>query len=87
MKTSDITLIFKTILSLDNNTGIVMEHGNQSIAIVKRTDNEGVYYSINDTINKIPNKSVNNECAMTLLLCNAERFKYPVYNCRITKFV
>lgn len=86
MKTEDITFVFKILLNLDTNKGLVMENNNQSIAIIKREDKRGTYYSINDTVNNIPQKVNHNECAMTLLLTNADRFKYPVYNSKISDF-
>jgi hypothetical protein len=87
MKTNDITLIFKVILDLKLNMGIIMEANDQSIAIVKRKDPRGVYYSINDTINNVPQEQHHDSCPMTLLLYNVHRFKYPVYKSRITQFM
>ena len=86
MKTGDITLVFKLLLGLKLNNGIVMEKENQSIAIVKRIDVRGVYYSINDTIDNIAQKSYNDECAMTLLLLNKDRFIHSSYNSRLSTF-
>jgi hypothetical protein len=86
MKTEDITFVFKILQSLKNNQGLVMDNNKQSIAVIKREDKQGIYYSINDTINNIPQKVNHNECAMTLLLTNADRFKYPVYNSKISNF-
>ena len=86
MELGDITLLFKTILSLELNHGVVMNSNEQSIAIIKREDKRGIYYSINDTINKIPQKVNHQECAMTLLLINKDRFKYPIYKSHVTLF-
>ena len=86
MTTGDITLVYKILLDLPLNNGIIMEAKNQSIAIVKREDNRGVYYSINDKIDNILQKQYHDSCAMTLLLVNQDRFKYPEYRSRITRF-
>jgi hypothetical protein len=86
MKTSDITLIFKELLSLCLNHGLVMDCNNQSIAIIKRKDAKGIYYSINDRIDGVPQKVYHDHCPMTLLLLNADRFKYPVYRTRVSLF-
>lgn len=87
METGDITLLFKVGLDLLPNTGIVMDCKEQSIAILKREDKRGIYYSINDTINGVPQKPYHDSCLMTLILLNAERFKYPQYNSKVTRFV
>lgn len=86
METGDVTLVFKKVHDLDLNHGLVMEAENQSIAIIKRMDKRGIYYSINDTIDKIPQKPYHDESAMLLILLNAERFKYPMYTSRIALF-
>jgi hypothetical protein len=86
MKTEDITFVFKELISLGINTGLIMEADEQSIAIIKREDKRGVYYSINDTINTIPQKPEHNECVMTLLLLNQNRFKHTTYKSRISLF-
>jgi hypothetical protein len=86
MKTEDITFVFKELISLNINTGLIMEADEQSIAIVKREDKRGVYYTINDTINTIPQKPEHNECVMTLLLLNQNRFKHTTYKSRISLF-
>lgn len=86
MGTGDITLIYKIGLDLALNTGIVMEANEQSIAIVKREDRRGVYYSINDRINNIPQQQYHDSCLMTLLLVNQNRFKYSEYKSKITRF-
>ena len=87
MKTNDITLVYKTVLDLSFNQGLVMKNSNQSIAIIKREDKKGIYYSINDTIDTIPQKLEHNECAMTLILLNKNRFKHSVYNSKVTSFI
>ena len=86
MTTGDITLVYKVLLDLPLNNGIVMEANEQSIAIVKREDKRGVYYSINDRINNVPQKQYHDSCAMTLLLVNQDRFKYSEYKSKVTKF-
>jgi hypothetical protein len=87
MKTGDITLVFKELLSLNLNHGLVMDANEQSIAIVKRQDQRGIYYSINDTINGKPQNLEHNECAMTILLLNQNRFKNnTTYKSRISLF-
>ena len=86
MNTGDITLVYKVGLGLTLNTGIVMEAQEQSIAIIKREDKKGVYYSINDRINNIPQKQYHDSCLMTLLLVNQNRFKYPEYRSKVTNF-
>jgi len=87
MKTEDITLIFKEILSLNPNHGLVMDRGLYSIAIIKRQDQRGIYYSIIDTINGKLQKLEHNECAMTILLLNQNRFKNnTTYKSRISSF-
>lgn len=86
MTTGDITLVYKVLLDLPLNNGIVMEANDQSIAIVKREDKRGVYYSINDRINNVPQKQYHDSCAMTLLLVNQDRFKYSEYKSKVTKF-
>ncbi len=86
MKTGDITLVFKELQALDVGNGLVMEANEQSIAIVKREDKRGIYFSINDKINNIPQKPHHFECAMTLLLLNRDRFKYSRYNTTIRRF-
>jgi hypothetical protein len=85
MKTDDLILLFKIVYNLDINQGLIMKANEQSIAIVKRKDQRGVYYSINDIVNNVVQKSNNNECAMTLLMTNTERFKYPQYNNTVVK--
>jgi len=86
MKTGNITLVYKIGLDLALNTGIIMEANEQSIAIVKREDKRGVYYSINDRINNVPQEQYHDTCLMTLLLINQDRFKYPEYKSRISRF-
>lgn len=86
MKTNDITLIFKIGIGLSLNTGIIMNCKEQSIAIVKREDKRGVYYTINDVLNTVPQKEYHDSCLMTLLLLNSNRFIHNVYNSRITTF-
>jgi hypothetical protein len=86
MKTENITFVFKELISLNINTGLIMEADEQSIAIIKREDKRGVYYTINDTINTIPQKPEHNECVMTLLLLNQNRFKHTTYKSRISLF-
>ena len=86
MKTEDITFVFKELLFLNINTGIIMEANDESIAIIKRKDACGVYYTINNIINNIPQKPEHNECAMTLLLLNQNRFKHTTYKSRISLF-
>ena len=86
MKTEDITFVFKELLFLNINTGIIMEANEESIAIIKREDNRGVYYTINNIINNVPQKPEHNECAMTLLLLNQNRFKHTTYKSRISLF-
>lgn len=86
METGNITLIYKAVLNLDINQGIVMDCKEQSIAIIKRKDNKGIYYSINDTINKIPQKLYHDECAMQILLLNQDRFIHPVYKSKVSAF-
>jgi hypothetical protein len=86
MKTGDITLVFKTALDLALNTGLIMEAEQQSIAIIKRQDKYGLYYSINDTIDNVPQKQYHDTCLMTLLLLNQNRFKYSMYKSKISKF-
>jgi len=86
MKTEDITFVFKELLFLNINTGIIMEANDESIAIIKREDARGVYYTINNIINNIPQKPEHNECAMTLLLLNQNRFKHTTYKSRVSLF-
>ena len=86
MKTEDITFVFKELLFLNINTGIIMKADEESIAIIKREDKRGVYYTINNVINNIPQKPEHNECAMTLLLLNQNRFKHTTYKSRISLF-
>ena len=86
MNIENITLVYKTLLNLDINKGLVMKNTNQSIAIIKRKDNKGIYYSINDTINNIPQKVYHDECPMTLILLNKDRFKHDVYQSKISLF-
>ena len=86
MATEDITLIYKVGLDLALNTGIIMEANEQSIAIVKREDKRGIYYSINDRINNIPQQQYHDSCLMTLLLVNQSRFKYSEYRSKIARF-
>jgi hypothetical protein len=86
MKTNDIVTIFKVGISLPLNTGIIMNYKEQSIAIIKREDKRGVYYSINDRINGVAQKEHHDECLMTLLSLNSKRFKHRMYNSRISNF-
>ncbi len=86
METVDIVTIFKAGINLELMHGLVMECNEQSIAIIKREDKRGIYYSINDTINNVPQKVNHQECLMTLIMINAERFKYPVYKTSISLF-
>lgn len=86
MKTEDITFVFKELLFLNINTGIIMETNDESIAIIKREDARGIYYTINNIINNIPQKPEHNECAMTLLLLNQNRFKHTTYKSRVSLF-
>ena len=86
MDTGDITLVYKVGLDLALNTGIIMEANEQSIAIVKREDAKGVYYSINDRINNVPQQAEHDSCLMTLILTNQDRFKYPEYKSKVTRF-
>jgi hypothetical protein len=86
MKTENITFVFKELISLNINSGIIMEANDESIAIIKREDRRGVYYTINNIIDNIPQKPEHNECAMTLLLLNQNRFKHTTYKSRISLF-
>ena len=87
METEDIVLVYKVLRSLKLNEGLVMEANNQSIAIVKRKDERGIYYSINDKINNVPQKPYHDQCAMMLLLLNKDRFLYSQYKSSVKAFM
>lgn len=82
----NITTVYKELLNLKVNEGLVCECKNQSIAMVKREDKRGVYYSINDTIDNVPQKPHNEECAMMLILLNQKRFTHTKYTVRKSVF-
>ncbi len=86
METVDIITIYKAGRNLELMHGLVMECNEQSIAIIKREDKRGIYYSINDTIDNVAQEVNHQECLMTLLMVNADRFKYPVYKTKISLF-
>lgn len=81
MNTGDITLVYKTLLDLNINQGLIMENTNQSIAILKRKDLKGIYYSIKEKDSDI---QYHDSDAMMLLLLNRSLFKHSSYNSHIS---
>jgi hypothetical protein len=67
MTTGDITLVYKTLLGLNVNQGLIMKSNEQSIAILKREDTKGIYYSIKEFGS---NTQYDDSDAMMLLLLN-----------------
>jgi len=86
MNITDIILVMKTVRELDLNQGLIMSHAEESIAIVKREDTKGIYYSINHRIDGKTQKPYNDDDIMMLLLVNKERFTHKSYTTKIVNF-
>lgn len=86
MNISDVIVVFKKARELNINEGLIMKQGNQSVALIKREDKKGIFYSINDRIDNIPQEPYNDDDLMLLLLVNKKRFKHTVYNTNVIKF-
>jgi hypothetical protein len=87
MKEGDIATIYHKLVSLGLNQGLVMKAKDHSIAVVKRQDTKGIYYTINDRVNDEPQEPYHDSCAMMLLLLNVDRFRSPEYKTTVVLFI